>query len=223
MSKKILEMLNHVPGEKFHFEIAIIFRNAYIISTMLASSEAWYNVSKKLEKVDKTYLKGVVQCSSQVNRELIYLELGVMSIKYILVLKRIVYLQEILKQKHENILLYRFFKAQLDNPKRGDWATQVLNDLKEMEIKMDLDSIEQEKTEKFKEIAKVVVKNKALKDLNELKLSTENKRTNFSQIEHKELKMANYLSQNEINLTIEDRYWIFKCKTCDMEVHKYKM
>ena len=102
MSKKILEMLNHVPGEKFHFEIAIIFRNAYIISTMLASSEAWYNVSKedgkKLEKVDETYLKGVVQCSSQVNRQLMYLEFRVMPMKYILVLTRFVYLREILKK-----------------------------------------------------------------------------------------------------------------------------
>ena len=132
MSNKIIEMLKHVTGGKNHFKIAMIFRNAYIISTMLASSEAWYNVSKedikKLEKIDKIYLKDMVQCSSQVNRELIYLELGVMPIKYILV--HLVYLQEILKQKHENTPLYRFFKAQLDYPKRGDWDTQVLNDLK---------------------------------------------------------------------------------------------
>ena len=222
MSKKIIEMLNHVPGGKFHFEIAMIFRNAYIISTMLSSSEAWYNVSKedvkKLEKVDEIYLKGVVQCSNQVKTELIYLELGVMPIRYILVLRRIMYLQEILKQKHENTLMYRFFKAQLDNPKRGDWATQTLKDLKEMEIKMDLDSIEQETTEKFKEIAKAAVKNKALNDLNKLKLSTEHRRKNFSQMEHKELKMANYLSENEMQLTVEDRNWIFKCKTCDIDV-----
>ena len=114
-----------------------------------------------------------------------YLKLGVMPIRYILVLKRLVYLQEILKQKHENTLLYRFFKAQLDNPKQGDWTTQVLNDLKEMEIKMDIDSIEQKNTENFKEIAKIEVTNKALNDLNELKLSTENRRKNFSKMEIK--------------------------------------
>ena len=41
-----------------------------------------------------------------------------------------------------------------------------MNDLKEMETKMNLDSIEQETTEKFKEIGKFEVKNKALNDLN---------------------------------------------------------
>ena len=37
-------------------------------------------------------------------------------------------------------------------------------------------------------------------------------------MEHKELKMANYLSENEMQLTVEDRNWIFKCKTCDIDV-----
>ena len=36
MVKLIEGILNHVPGGKFHFETAVIFRNAYLISSMLS-------------------------------------------------------------------------------------------------------------------------------------------------------------------------------------------
>ena len=57
------------------------------------------------------------------------------------------YLQEILKQRPKNTLFYQFYKAQLENPTRGDWATQVLKDMEEMEIDMELDDIEEETEE----------------------------------------------------------------------------
>ena len=48
---------------------------------MLSSLEAWYGVQKedfkKLEKLDGSYLKKVVECTSQITYEMLYLELGV--------------------------------------------------------------------------------------------------------------------------------------------------
>ena len=76
------------------------------MSTMLSGLEAWYGLTKddikKLEKVDIYYLQGVLNCSSQVPHEMIYLELGSLPIRYILMLRRILYLQQILKQENEN-------------------------------------------------------------------------------------------------------------------------
>ena len=38
MAKLIEGILNHVPGGKFNFETPVIFRNAYLISSMLSCS-----------------------------------------------------------------------------------------------------------------------------------------------------------------------------------------
>ena len=40
MKNKVIQMLSTMPGGMFHFEIAVIFRNSYIISTILTNSEA---------------------------------------------------------------------------------------------------------------------------------------------------------------------------------------
>ena len=43
MVNTIMNILNHMPGGKFHFELAVIFRKAYLISSMLTCSEVWYH------------------------------------------------------------------------------------------------------------------------------------------------------------------------------------
>ena len=50
-------MIEAMPGGQFHFEIAIIYRNSYLISSMLSSSEVWYGITQaeieQLEQVDE--------------------------------------------------------------------------------------------------------------------------------------------------------------------------
>ena len=84
-------------------------------------------------------------------------------------LRRILYLQQILKQENENSLLFRFFKAQMNNPSRGDWAIQIMKDLEEIGLKMSLDEIKHESEEKFTKLTKLAITSKALTDLNTLK------------------------------------------------------
>ena len=46
LKNKVIQMLNTMPGGIYHFEISVIFRNAYIISSMLSNSEVWYGITK---------------------------------------------------------------------------------------------------------------------------------------------------------------------------------
>ena len=46
MVNKIMNILNHMPGGKHHFELAVIFQNSYLISSMLSCSEVWYNITE---------------------------------------------------------------------------------------------------------------------------------------------------------------------------------
>ena len=60
MAGTIQSTLTNVPGGKFHFEIAVMMRHAYLISSMLSYCEVWYNITevelRKLERVDETLL-----------------------------------------------------------------------------------------------------------------------------------------------------------------------
>ena len=80
IQNKVINMLNTMQGGIFHFEIAVIYRNAYLISSILSSSEVWYGVTQaeyeQLESVDEMWMKNLFGCSSCVPTELLYLESG---------------------------------------------------------------------------------------------------------------------------------------------------
>ena len=45
ITTKIMTLLDGIPLGGFYFEIAVIFRNSLLVSSMLFNSEAWYNVT----------------------------------------------------------------------------------------------------------------------------------------------------------------------------------
>ena len=109
-------MLEAMPEGKYHFIIAKILRNSYFISSILSSSEVWYGVTQteidQLEQVDEMLIRELMNCSSFVPKDLVYLELAIIPIRYIIQTRRLLYLHHILQQD-EGSLLYRFFEAQL--------------------------------------------------------------------------------------------------------------
>ena len=70
IQNKIIQMLDHMPAGMFHFEVAIILRNAYLISSILSSSEIWYDMKQheydQLEYVDQILIKNLFNCSNSV-------------------------------------------------------------------------------------------------------------------------------------------------------------
>ena len=60
-TKKIIQMLDKMPGGVFHFETAEILRNALLISSTLSNSETWYGLAQvekyQLEQIDEMLLK----------------------------------------------------------------------------------------------------------------------------------------------------------------------
>ena len=66
MINTIESIMKNVPGGRFHFEIAIILRNSYLVSSMLSCSEVWYNVTeaelRKLEQTDEKLLCKIINC-----------------------------------------------------------------------------------------------------------------------------------------------------------------
>ena len=109
MTGTIESIMKNVPGGRFHFEIGVILRNAYLISSMLSCSEAWYNVTeselRKLEQIDEKLMCKILDCSSQVTHEMLYLELGLLPIRFMIKLRRLTYFQHILQQQKKKIIV----------------------------------------------------------------------------------------------------------------------
>ena len=82
--------------------------------------------------------------------------------------------------------------AQMMEPSKNDWATQVLKDIVDINIEMELSQIEQIKTETFEEIVKNKVKTFAFNYLRDKK----EKNKTVKHIQHKSFKMADYLAEN---------------------------
>ena len=69
-------------------------------------------------------------------------------------------LQCILTEKEDSIVR-KFFQLQIEMPTKGDWASSCLQDLRYLEIFSSLEEIEKMPYNKFKNIIKIKIKEKA--------------------------------------------------------------
>ena len=221
IQNKLIQMLQTMPGGQYHFQIAVIYCNAYLISSILASSEVWYGVTQveyeQLESVDEIWMKNLFQCSSCVAVDLLYLELGVWPIRHIIMKRRCLYLHHILQQK-EDSTLFKFFLTQLKNPRQGDWVSQVLSDLEKLEIHIELEQIQRMSENKYNQLLTKQINKEAFNWLLEKKMSRKSANAKGKYLFYSELKMADYLAPSDIEASIEEKKWLFKCKVEDIDV-----
>ena len=221
IQNKIIQMLQTMPGGQFHFEMAVIYRNAYLISSILNSSEVWYGVTvteyEQLESVDQMWVKNLFNCSSFVPIDLLYLEIGIWPIRFIIMKRRCLYLQQILQQE-EKSLLFRFFIAQLKNPRHGDWASQVLSDLTQLEIHLDLEEIQNLSHDKYNTILTKQIEIAAFGWLMNKNSSRTSDNRKGKHLKYTNLKMAEYLCPSNSDISIDEKKWLFKCRVDDLDL-----
>ena len=128
--EKIMEMLQELSFGPSYFEVANLLRHSLFLSSVLLNSEAWYCLSladiEHLEAVDQVLLKRILEAPSSTPKVSLYLEMGCLPIRFIIKTRRLMFLHYILNQ-NENSLIYRFFKAQKQNPVKGDWSEQIIS------------------------------------------------------------------------------------------------
>ena len=202
-----------MPGGIFHFEISVIFRNAYIISSMLSNSEVWYGVTRAeirlLEQVDEQFVRELFECSSKVATELLYLDLGLTPISYIIKTRKLMFLHHVLKQDRKS-LVYRFFQA-LSNLTKGDWVSEILEVIEEIELGLELEDIGIMSKERFKSLVRNKVQNKAFIYLVEKREARVSLNAKGKELRYSKLEMAPYLAASDIEMTIDENKWIYKC------------
>ena len=128
-------MLDRMCLGPYMYQKAVVLRDSMLLGTLLSCSEAWYNITEKelvqLEQVDKSLWCNLWEVARTVPYDLLCLEFGVEPIRYIIMRRRLIYLQHIMKQK-ESSLIKKFFLTQIKSLKKKDWGKTVLEDFQHL-------------------------------------------------------------------------------------------
>ena len=96
--KKILNILEGIPFGKLYYQVAVLLRNSWLVSSLLCNSEAWFNLNKPeldlLETVDVMVLRSLLNAPQSTPKEMLFLESGVLP------------LRDIIRQRRLNFLFY---------------------------------------------------------------------------------------------------------------------
>ena len=210
--KKIINILNCIPFGKLYFQIAILLRNALFVSSVLCNSEAWFNLTKAelnlIETVDLELLRKILKAPQSTPKESLFLELGVMPLRQIIIQRRMNFLFYIIRQKNESMLA-RVFNTQMKHRTSKDWVTMVLKDIKELELNINFVDMKHMTKNEWRNMIKKSIKKKALKELDELKM----KHSKVRNIKYKDLEIQTYFLPNKQEGTKEDIELIFKLRT----------
>ena len=206
----IMAILKEVSLGHHYLEIAMLLRETLFVNVILWNIETWYNLTTKeieqLEIIDTMLLKRILEVPTSTPSALLYLELGITPLPYIIQAKRIMFLKYILSRPKDD-LLRKFFDAQCKKPSKNDWCITVQQDLDDLEIDEDFESIANIKKEKLSSIVKKAYKQKAFEDL----LALQEQYSKGSQLLYGQLAMREYLKSQ--NLNINQKKLIFKLRT----------
>ena len=76
IANQIMSMLEEICFGNYYFQVAVILRNSLFISSVLCTSEAWYNITAderdKIEQADEMLLRRILECASSKPKEIIY-------------------------------------------------------------------------------------------------------------------------------------------------------
>ena len=153
---------------------------------MFFNCEAWHAIKEKdvkiLESVDEHLLRCIVGAQAKTPLEFLYLESGVMPLRYIIASRRMMFQQTILK-RNEDELTKKIYKAQKNNPIEGDFYNLVKADWEMMGEEMNEKYISTTSKDALKRHIKERIKASAFKYLKE-KQKTHSK---VKDIEYKKL------------------------------------
>ena len=212
---QILSILDEICFGRYYFEVAVLLRNSLFLSSILTNSEAWYNLKKEeidiLEQADESLLRKILECPASTPKEMIYLELNCLPIRYIIKCRRVNFLSYIVREDKKS-LIYRFLEIQLKKPTKNDWGQTVESDLEELDIATPPLDIAKIPLATFKRMTMEGICRVALNYLN----GEKGRHSKVLHISHKHMKIQDYLSPN--NIGIHDAKFLFYLRTRMVDV-----
>ena len=194
--KQIMTMLETTCFGPHVFEVSLLFRKSFLINSILTNSESWYGIKNEelelLEQVDEMLLRKILEVGKSCPKEMLYLETGSWPIRFIIMSRRLMFLHYVLNEDSKS-LIYKFLQAQINDPVKNDWIHTVKEDLEELEIGLDFETIKELSKKSFKIFVDKQLEARALDYLNEIKA----KHSKVNHIIHNNLRMQNYLEASK--------------------------
>ena len=164
----IRAILEEIPLGNRRLETGLLLREAWFINGTMYNSEVWGSFTKadlnSLEILDRKILKLILGSHCKSQSEMLFLETAALPLSYILSIRRLGYLQTLLRRDEKEITK-RIFRTQMKNPISGDWALLFQQDINKCEIEMDENKISQMDAQSFKNMVKSKVRKIAFSEL----------------------------------------------------------
>ena len=214
---QILGLLSEVPSGPHRIKLALKLREALLCNSMLLNSEAWSDVREaqidKLEVVDRSLLRSLVEGHSKTPKEFLFLEAGILKFRDMIRIRRMTYHYDILKRNDEETTKKIYIKQKEENCK-GDWFRLLQNDFKFIGEELNEEHIKSFSKEAYKKNIKHKVKEAAFKEYLKEKEAHKKKLGNIT---YDTLKLQPYMTnkifnRKEINLLHRLRSKCYKAK-----------
>ena len=205
-TKKILNHLNSLHLFQYYFECSVIFKNVFLRPIILYACETYYNLTetevRQIERNEESYLRQIFSTPRSCPISQLYLESGEYPARFEVKRMKLLFLKYILTQDKSSTI-YKFLQLQLQQPRRGEWASTCLENLKELEISLSLEDITKIKLSEYKQILKQQIQKVSLKYLLGIR------KIKGSQIEYKSMQMSDYLLPNLYIQSNEDKKLLY--------------
>ena len=145
-------------------------------------------------------------------KEMLYLELGCIPMRFTVMTRRIMFLHYILNEEQDS-LINKVLQAQINVPSKNDFILGVEEDLDDLEIYLSLEDIKNLSKELLRNFIKQKVDEKALLFLNQRKL----KHSKVLHIKHEKLEMQEYLCPSNVR-SLELSKFLFSARTRMLDI-----
>ena len=187
---------------RYQVNMGLKLRQAKLVNGIMTNSECWHGISmgqvKKLEQVDESLLRNLLQSHPKTPIEFLYLETGSVPVRHILSSRRINFLKTLLSRDDEEVTK-RVLMEQLKNPCQGDFSQLVKEDLEK--IGLTIDDVSKLSMKKLKSLVKEKIRNVAFKELSVLQESHKKvKNIKYGKLESQAYMNSNLFTNDEICL-----------------------
>ena len=207
---EVIAILETLYLGQYHFLIALVLRQAMLISVLLFNAETWLRLTKddvkKLESIDLLFLRKLFAVPVSTPKASLYLETGCVPLRHIIKGKRIMFLHHILT-RNEDALINKVFWAQVSKTAKGDWCQVVREDLDMLGLTMSFNEIAEMSQESLRKLVREKMSNRAFEEL----MAEKDSLKKLGGLEYIKLESQPYLSSP--NLTIRQKQLAFKWRT----------
>ena len=169
---QILGMVDTFTTGIYRTMIGLKLREVRLINSMLFNMEAWSAISDKelirLEQVDHAFLRSLMGAQAKVQIEFLFLEFGILKIRHLLIIRRLMYHYSILK-RDQNETIFTIYKKQKESHIKNDWFAMLLKDFEFIGEELEDTIISQYSKNQYKNIIKSKVRKAAFELYNNSK------------------------------------------------------